>query len=82
MTDKLKPGELKPCPFCGDRPTFENCGTVLDITCCVSMDIQKTDYLTIGERMTFSYDTYRYSDEAEAKCLRILTDKWNTRKGG
>ena len=68
------------CPFCGEQPDVSVLGTQLEFNCCCSMSFQKSDYLTIDERGTFSYDTLKYSDEAEDKVMKEAIEEWNTRK--
>ena len=73
--------DLLPCPFCGDSVEFGNeLGTSIGIYCCVSMEVQKCDVLTIAERETWNDKTYLYSDAAEKTARAFLADVWNTRK--
>jgi hypothetical protein len=67
------------CPFCGEQPDIATDGTQLEFYCCCSMSFQKCDYLTLDERGTFSYETYKYSDEAEEKVMKIAVERWNAR---
>ena len=69
---------VKSCPFCGQNPEIETRGSCIDFNCCVSMSIQKSDYLTIEERRTAD-DLCNYSDEIELKLFKIIVDRWNTR---
>ena len=71
--------EISPCPFCGEQPEISSFGTCIDIDCCCSMTLQKSDHLTLEERETFSYETYKYSDEAECKAMTVAIKCWNTR---
>ncbi|MCK5236180.1 MAG: hypothetical protein KAR06_04260 [Deltaproteobacteria bacterium] len=70
---------LKSCPFCGEQPDIETLGTCIDITCCASMGLQKSDVLDLDERGTFDMETLVYSKEAESKALQAITDSWNRR---
>lgn len=67
------------CPFCGEQPYVNTLGTQLEFNCCCSMSFQKSDYLTLEERGTFSYETLLFSNEAEEKVMKIAIKQWNTR---
>lgn len=71
--------ELLPCPFCGGKPSLQRRGSCIDIDCCCSMSFQKSDYLTIPERETWSNTTYQYSEDAEEKALKKAIGCWNSR---
>lgn len=71
--------ELKPCPFCGEQPEFESEGSHIEISCCISMEIQKSNYLTIEQRETWNNVIYCYSDEAEEIAKNEIVSMWNTR---
>ena len=71
--------KLLPCPFCGDEPDIETIGSYIDITCCVSMALQKSDILTISERETWNNESCTFSEEAEQKALTEITNRWNSR---
>lgn len=73
---------FKCCPFCGDTPEVSNVGTFIDVECCVSMSIQKSDLMTREEHQTVDFDmdvTYMFPYNMEVKLLNIVRDKWNTR---
>lgn len=72
--------KLRPCPFCGQTPTVSGTyGTQLDLSCCVSMGLQKCDVMTREERDTWDQEIFQYSDEAEEKARNALIDQWNRR---
>jgi hypothetical protein len=71
--------ELKSCPFCGEHPTFHKEGSHSEISCCISMEIQKSDYLTLGQRSTWNNVIYCYSEEAEEICDKVIINRWNLR---
>lgn len=71
--------KLLPCPFCSNEPELSTRGSFIDIDCCVSMSLQKSDVLTMEERDTLSTDQIHFSDEAEAKALKYIADLWNHR---
>jgi len=71
--------ELKSCPFCGTQPDTYSKGSHIEILCCVSMEIQKSDYLTIKQRETWNNVIYCYSDEVEEIAKNEIISKWNTR---
>ena len=71
--------DLLGCPFCGEIPEVQDLGTTIDFDCCCSMSLQKSDVLTLDERGTFSMETFKYSDEAEAKAMAEVVSRWNTR---
>ena len=71
--------ELKPCPFCGDQPDTYSEGSHIKIFCCVYMEIQKSDYLTIEQRETWNNIIYCYSNEVEEIAKNEIISKWNTR---
>jgi hypothetical protein len=70
---------LKPCPFCGKEPALNNSPVCIDIECCVSMSLQKSDYLTLAERNTWSKVAHNYSVDCEEKVLSLAIGNWNTR---
>ena len=72
--------ELLGCPFCGEQPEISSIGTFIEIDCCCSMSVQKCDHLSLEERETFSYETYKYSDDAESKAMKVAVERWNTRE--
>ena len=76
MTDII---ELKPCPFCGEQPEVETLGTFIEIGCCASMSIQKSDYLTIEERETWNNEAASFDAEVEKKAYAEAYKCWNTR---
>lgn len=68
--------ELKPCPFCGEAPTFSDVEEMddrrymlLTLNCCISMGA------TIG------YGGYKgmTTDAIRASLTAELTERWNTR---
>lgn len=69
---------LKPCPICGSDPKLGKYGTWVDISCCFTIDIQKSDYLSFDERDTWDSEMHMYSKEAEEKCLGIVVGQWNS----
>jgi len=71
--------DLKLCPFCGDVPDLATDGSCIDIECCVSMWRQKSDYLTLEQRQTWSVITHRHSEEVESYVLNEVLSEWNTR---
>ena len=70
---------LKECPFCGEPPETRFHGSHIEISCCVSMEIQKSNYLTIEQRETWNNVIYCYSDEAEEIAKNEIVSMWNTR---
>lgn len=68
-----------PCPFCGKLPDVSADGTWIEIQCCVSMNRQKCDYLTIEERKTNGKTDCSYGPKAEDKVLGIVRNEWNSR---
>ena len=81
MTDIDRTNYIIGCPVCGDQPEVSSSGTCIDIECCVSMSRQKSDYLTLDERMTWSNDALSYSADAERKAMAAVIEEWNTRQG-
>lgn len=78
--------ELKACPNCGDIPTaiFNAQDSWLYIECCVSMSIQKCDYVEDamgdGKRWYEHCDENGiYSKEAEEELRKLIVKMWNTR---
>jgi hypothetical protein len=71
--------ELRECPFCGGEPSIETIGSCIDIECCVSLSIQKSDYLTMEERNSWDNDKAVLAPEVENKVLKIAIDLWNHR---
>ena len=71
--------DLLACPFCGEPPEISSSGSCIDIYCCCSMSIQKSDELTLAERETYNCQTYKYSDEAELKAMLVAIERWNRR---
>jgi hypothetical protein len=69
--------ELLPCPFCGEQPDVSTIGSCIVIDCCVVMDRQKSDYLTLEERRTWK--GYHFGAEAEEKVFLAVADEWNNR---
>jgi hypothetical protein len=43
------------------------------------MEVQKSDYMTLEERGTWSNKTASYAPEAEAKAIAALEERWTTR---
>ena len=73
--------QFKPCPFCGQPPDVTFAGTCIDVECCCSMHLQKSDELTIEQRKTWNDKTYMYGDEAEQIAWDVMLKEWNTREG-
>jgi len=71
--------DLKTCPFCGEAPDLTTDGSSIDVECCVSMWRQKSDYLTLEQRQTWSVITHRHSEEVESYVLNEVLSEWNTR---
>jgi hypothetical protein len=71
--------EIKNCPFCGSEPEYSTFGSHIQIGCCVFMSRQKSDYLTINERMTYDAETMLYSGAAEEKAFNAVAIEWNRR---
>lgn len=70
---------LKNCPFCGDIPEIETLGSNIDISCCVFMNIQKSDYLTTEQRVEWGEEKMRYPDEIEIFLYNLIVKRWNQR---
>lgn len=70
---------FKPCPFCGDQPEVETTGTFIEVYCCASMELQKSDVLTIDERETWDNTKHIFSEQAELKALQSIAEDWNKR---
>jgi hypothetical protein len=70
---------LKPCPFCGDKAQVETIGTCIEIYCCSSMELQKSDVLTIEDRETWDNTKHIYGKQAELKALESIAEDWNKR---
>ncbi len=71
---------FKSCPFCGESPSIETIGTWIEIDCCASMSIQKSDYLD-RDKITWDNKKHVYDDAAEKKALEVIAGFWNTRVG-
>ncbi len=71
---------LLPCPFCGENVEIEKNYTTLEITCCCTMSIQKSDYLSIEQRETWDSVLYKYTEEIENFVFDAMVTEWNTRK--
>lgn len=82
MNGLLMLDNIKPCPFCGNQPSVTSEGSCIDIECCASMSIQKSDYLDMDERETWNYTTLQFSDEVEEKAMKVIVDMWNRRTNG
>lgn len=67
------------CPFCGEIPDIDTIGTCIDITCCVSMGIQKSDHLSRDEWGQWNDTTFVYPEFIETKLFNIIVENWNTR---
>ena len=70
---------LRECAFCGSEPEYSTFGSHIEIGCCVFMSRQKSDYLTINERMTYDAETMLYSGAAEEKAFNAVAIEWNRR---
>lgn len=71
---------FKPCPFCGDEPEVETLGTCIVVFCCASMEIQKSDYLSGEESVTWDNKKALFSEDAELKALTVIQEFWNKRE--
>ena len=70
---------LLPCPFCGEHPNVRTDGSFIEIHCCVSMDRQKSDYLSPDERCEWDRDLQRYRGVLERKVFMAVAAEWNKR---
>lgn len=68
---------FRACPFCGGRPAVRTKGSCIDIECCASMSIQKSDHLTMEEREKGT--KMGFPADIEIELLRIAAEKWNRR---
>jgi len=75
--------KLKPCPFCGDKPVYEDDGSCINISCCCHMYMQKYDiFYEVGKpelKNFWNEKKWRYCRIGENICKEYMTKKWNTR---
>ncbi len=71
--------KLKDCPFCGEQPEINVLGSCIDIDCCCSMSFQKSDYLSMEQRESWSEKTFSYDDGSESIALLNALEQWNER---
>ena len=79
MADEIT---IKGCPICGKEPEVSTKGSCIDIDCCVSMNMQKSDEMTMQERkdgLAHFQKHYVYHLDIESRLLRFILEKWNTR---
>lgn len=76
--------ELKPCPFCGGKPTLpDGDGTQYQIECddCgqAMASVQICDLMTPDERHADSFTGYRYAEKFIDRAKHAAIRNWNTR---
>lgn len=68
-----------PCPHCGGTPEISYRGTCIDVNCCTSLSVQKSDHLDSAQRDTWDPTRYMYSEEAEQVATEAIANIWNAR---
>ena len=76
--------ELKPCPFCGEKPELPSGdGTQYEIECggCgqAMASVQICDLMTIEERAADEFTNYRYAEEFVERAKVEAIANWNLR---
>jgi len=76
--------ELKPCPFCGSHPEFDDTGTQLELACndcgIVTISIQISDLMSIDERCNNNnWDGRHYKTEFVERAKKESIAQWNDR---
>ena len=69
--------KIKPCPFCGKTPKVNDFGSSVEIDCCVFINYQYCDHLTLEQREEFNAtDGYgEHKDIVREKIIKF----WNKR---
>ena len=69
------------CPFCGGKPDVTNIGTFIDIECCASMSLQKSDMMEyeVRQKEDMGDDPPMFRYEIEKELLDEARKIYNTR---